>query len=427
MPFTSTTNPGLKPRVAIIGAGPIGLEAALAAHLAELPFTVFESGPVVASAVADWGHVVLFTPFATNRSAMAREFLLDQQPTHNLPLDDAFVTGREFLERYLLPLAQTPALASHIRTEQRVVAVGRVGCLKYDHSAADDRCGQPFQLLVEDQRKLAVDPTRERLFAADIVIDCSGVYRRHNWIGPGGMVAPGEKAAADRIDYDLPDITGVRRTDYAGRHIMLVGAGYSAATSIVDLARLTDEDESVHVYWLTGSMHHNPIDELEDDPMYARASLARDANAIAAGCHPRIVHLPGRRIERIERTDHKTLTVHARNDSDDHELIEVHRVVANVGYQPDRRLYEELRVRESPITLGPENVAAAIGRAGMLSVAGPAAPWDAEAVVQEEPNFYVLGAKSYGKDPHFLIETGLKQVAMVFRLIEEASAVSIHQ
>src|SRR6266702_4350897 len=52
-------------RLAILGAGPIGLEAALyAAHL-QLPFTVYERGRV-GEHLQRWGHVKLFSPFGMN-------------------------------------------------------------------------------------------------------------------------------------------------------------------------------------------------------------------------------------------------------------------------------------------------------------------------------------------------------------------------
>ena len=49
-------------RIAIIGAGPIGLEAALAASERGLDFTVYEAAPTVSGNVRSWGHVRTFTP-----------------------------------------------------------------------------------------------------------------------------------------------------------------------------------------------------------------------------------------------------------------------------------------------------------------------------------------------------------------------------
>src|SRR4051812_29267193 len=56
----------LKPRIAILGAGPIGLEAALAAAERGWEFTVYEMGDAVGANVRDWGHVRLFTPWEMN-------------------------------------------------------------------------------------------------------------------------------------------------------------------------------------------------------------------------------------------------------------------------------------------------------------------------------------------------------------------------
>ncbi|HWN44803.1 MAG TPA: NAD(P)-binding protein, partial [Thermoanaerobaculia bacterium] len=46
-----------KPRIAILGAGPIGLEAALAAAEGGYPFTVYEAAPSAGGNVRSWGHV----------------------------------------------------------------------------------------------------------------------------------------------------------------------------------------------------------------------------------------------------------------------------------------------------------------------------------------------------------------------------------
>ena len=49
-------------RIAVIGAGPIGLEAALYAARAGFVVDVFERGRV-AEHMLQWGHVRLFSPF----------------------------------------------------------------------------------------------------------------------------------------------------------------------------------------------------------------------------------------------------------------------------------------------------------------------------------------------------------------------------
>src|SRR3954471_10253466 len=68
-----------QPRVAILGAGPIGLEAALACAERGWEFTVYEAGGTVGANVRDWGHVRLFTPWEMNVSARARRALAGEE------------------------------------------------------------------------------------------------------------------------------------------------------------------------------------------------------------------------------------------------------------------------------------------------------------------------------------------------------------
>src|SRR3954467_15610493 len=84
-----------RPRLAILGAGPIGLEAALAAAERGWEFTVYEKGDSVGANVRDWGHVRLFTPWAMNVSERARRALSDAPRGDDLP------TGAELAEQLL--------------------------------------------------------------------------------------------------------------------------------------------------------------------------------------------------------------------------------------------------------------------------------------------------------------------------------------
>ncbi len=64
--------PGL---VAILGAGPTGLDAALACVDAGWACTVYEAAPRVGGNVEVWGHVRMFTPWSMNVSHRMRTHL----------------------------------------------------------------------------------------------------------------------------------------------------------------------------------------------------------------------------------------------------------------------------------------------------------------------------------------------------------------
>ena len=59
------------PRIAVVGAGPIGLEAALYARSLKYPVAVYELGRV-GEHIQRWGHVRLFSPFGMNSTSLGR-------------------------------------------------------------------------------------------------------------------------------------------------------------------------------------------------------------------------------------------------------------------------------------------------------------------------------------------------------------------
>src|SRR6476469_5909437 len=110
-----------KPQLAILGAGPTGLEAALAAAEQGFPFTVYEAAPSVAGNVRAWGHVRLFTPWEMNVSPRMRRHLAaaGAEPPNGAECP----TGAEMAERLFEPLARLPEIAPHLRLGTRVLEI----------------------------------------------------------------------------------------------------------------------------------------------------------------------------------------------------------------------------------------------------------------------------------------------------------------
>src|SRR3990167_8015158 len=100
-----------KKKVAVIGAGPVGLAAA--AHLLErgLEPVVIEAGPTVGHAVRQWSHVRMFSPWEYNPDQAAARLL--SQAGWNRPQPDHYPTGAELAEQYLEPLATRTPLKDH--------------------------------------------------------------------------------------------------------------------------------------------------------------------------------------------------------------------------------------------------------------------------------------------------------------------------
>ena len=406
------------PRLAILGAGPIGLEAALYAANLELPFTIYERGRV-GEHVQRWGHVKMFSPFGMNVTPLGLAAIHKQNPKQEFPHEAVCTTGREHWEAYVDPLSKTNLLREHVRTDAQVLSIGRRGLLKEDtlagsggsqSSVNSSRGRQPFRLLVRFNKN------QERIEEADVVLDCTGTYSQHRWMGDGGIPAIGEMSAEPHVAYGLEDILGTRQSTYAGKNVLVVGAGYSAATTVCNLAALAENHPDTWVYWLARGTGTQPIKRIANDPLKERDRLAVRANTLATRGEGNVEFHSQTVIESAEWAGpDKGFKVTARCGGKP-RTWEVERLIANVGFTPDRSLYRELQVHECYATFGPMNLAAALlKQAGLDCLQIP--PQGAEALRNPEPNFFILGAKSYGRNSHFLLRNGFEQVREVFTLI----------
>jgi thioredoxin reductase len=361
-------------RVAVIGAGPIGIEAALYAKACGFAVSVFDRGPV-GEHLRRWGHAKMFTPFGWNTTPLGLATLRQEKGTRAIPADADLLTGREFVDAYLQPIAESEALLESLNLEAAVLQVGRAAGVKKSEVA--ERL--PFRLLVRD------GAGAERIETADAVLDCTGTYITPQRLGDGNIPALGELAARGQIAWGLEDILGDRKAHYAGKSIALVGDGYSAATTICALAALAEEATDTWVFWLTRGPRGQPLPRIANDQLKERDKLAVRANSLATRCdghlefHPQTVldevvcHGPDKGFRLAGRTNDKPVS------------WEVERVIANVGYRADLRISDGLRVHEP--TGAPET---------------------------GEPGYFVLGAKSFGRNSGFLLRDGHAQVRQVF-------------
>jgi len=374
-------------RIAVIGAGPIGLEAALYAKLNGFTVAVYDRGGI-AEHVRLWGHTRFFTPFGMNVTSPGIKAILHEKPSRDLPSDADIVTGREFRDAYLIPLGESEQLLESLHLEHTVLHIGRNNSTKKSETEDSRRS---FRLLVRNVKG------QERLDVADVILDCSGTYSTPRWLGEGDIPALGEIAARPHITARLEDVLGERKGFYAGRGIALIGDGYSAAETMCSLAAIAEEHPATWVFWLTRGPRGQPLPRFPSDPFRERDRLASRANSLATRCdgnlefHPQtfldevICHGVDRGFRIAGRSNGKAVS------------WEVERVIANVGYRPDRSICAALRVDE------------------------PAGKFETR-----EPGYYILGAKSWGHESGFLLRDGHEQIKQVFAIITGNSRLDLY-
>jgi thioredoxin reductase len=379
--------------VVVIGAGPVGLAAA--AHLVargETPL-VLEAGAEVGASVRRWGHVRIFSPWRYDVDAAAAALL--EAAGWVCPDGDTHPTGRELVEQYLEPLAALPAIRPHLRLGTRVVGLSRVGL---DRTKTSGRERVPFAVRVETEG--VVSEIRARA-----VIDASGTYESPNPLGASGLPAIGEGSVSDRIAYGIPDVLGTQRARYAGRRVLVVGSGHSAFNVLLDLATLAESAPETRIVWavrrpsLDGIFGGGAADQLEERGRLGtrvRDLVQRGVLQIATGFST----------SRLEETPAGVVA-----SADGRRLDPVDEVIAATGFRPDLAMLRELRLELDPVVESPAILAPLIDP--NLHSCGSVPPHGAAELRQPEPDFYIVGMKSYGRAPTFLMLTGYEQVRSV--------------
>ena len=384
------------PRIAILGAGPTGLDAALAAAARGDDFQVFEAAPAVGGHVRRWGHVRTFTPWSMNVSPRMRAALPTAPSGAELP------TGDELARELLEPVAALDVLRDRIHLGTRVLAVGREGRLKHEAAGDPRRAATPLRLLV------AGPGGEQAIVHADVVIDATGTYGNPNRLGDGGIDAVNERVFEERIERFLPDFEAEPQR-WAGRTILLTGAGHSAQTAACALARFARAAPGTRVVWAVRSPSPD-WGVVARDPLPERAVLGAVAQQLAAGASDAVAMRAGYVTEALHaRGDRIAVTL--RNGRS--EEVEVDRIVALNGAVGDPGIYRQLQVHACYATEGPMNLAAALlaGGGGDCLAVAPQGP---EMLRNPEPGFFILGAKSYGRNSQFLVQAGWRQVDAVF-------------
>jgi thioredoxin reductase len=377
--------------VVVVGGGPEGLAAA--AHLLErgLEPLVLEAGDGPASAVREWGHVRLFSPWPELVDKAAVRLLA---PSGWTAPTDGYPTGAEWTERYLAPLAG--ALGGRVRYGARVTGVSRKG---RDRLVNTGRDRQSFTLHFTSQ-----GGDEERI-EARAVIDASGTWRQPNPAGADGLPALGERAAGGLIRYQIPDFAAP--APFAGRHTVVVGAGHSAATAVIELARIAEANPGSTVTWaLRRGVTAATFGGGTADQLPERGALGlRARQAVTDGL---VGLVTGFRTERI-RLDAAGRAALVAEDG--RELAPADSVVVLTGFRPDLSFLSEMRLDLDPVLQAPRRIAPGIDP--NVHSCGTATPTLARDLAHPEPGLYLVGMKSYGRAPTFLAMTGYEQVRSV--------------
>lgn len=384
--------------VAVLGAGPVGLAAAAQLIERGMNFFILEAGSRVGANLLDYGHVRLFSPWRYNVSPAMSRLLVGTG--WKQPADEGLPLAAEVVTELLEPFAKLPKVASNLHRATRVVAISREG---FDKVKSRGREAAPFVI-----RALRDGEVVE--FRARAVIDSTGTWNTPNPLGAGGLEATGEAQAAERIFYGIPDVLGAHRARYAAKRTLVVGAGHSAANTLLALAQLASEVPGTELVWSVRSpVLTRVFGGGEADALSARGALGTALRSLRDSGG--LVFHAGLRITRIEQANGKLNVIGVDEHGDEQRLEGLDEIVCATGQRPDLTLTRELRVKLDPWLECNEALGPLIDP--NLHSCGTVRPHGHRELAHPEPGFYTVGVKSYGRAPTFLMATGFEQVRSV--------------
>ena len=383
--------------VAIIGGGPIGLSAA--AHLLKSKenFILFEAEKSVGANILTWGHVKVFSPWKYNIDKVAEELLV--AAGHRIPNKEEVPFGKQIVEDYLRPLSALKGIKENIHLNTKVLAVGRKGLDKMKNA---NRESLAFSIQVNENGQA-------KIYEAKAVIDATGTWHNPNPVGSGGVFAIGEKENAAHFYYGMPDVLGRELERYADKTVLVVGGGHSAIGTVLALSNIQEKYPSTKIHWLLRKTHVSKVyGGQEADGFEARGALGiRIEKLVEAGMVE--VHTPVF-IHQIEKINGKLKVIGIKNNETFH-LNNIDELISNTGTRPDFSFLREVRFDTDAAIECVAKLATLIDP--NIHSCGTVRPHGEAELRQREKDFYIVGMKSYGRAPTFLMATGYEQVRSI--------------
>ncbi len=379
--------------VAVIGAGPVGLAAA--SYLLDRGMTplILEAGSRAGASIENWAHVKMFSPWEFNVDKQAAKLLAANGWTS--PPASEYPTGRELLDRYIHPLAELDPIKCHLRLNTRVLGVTRLG---QDVMKTKGRSDAPYLLRI-------IGPEGEEDVLANAVIDASGTYLTPNWLGAHGIPALGEVEHAGNITYGIPNVLGSARQRYANKRVLVAGSGHSAFNSLLDLVQLARQEPQTKIFWaIRGTSLERILGGGINDKLAERGALGLKIQRLLN--EGAIDLLKSTAVDRVVQSSEGLRVMGG------HQIRPaVDEIIVATGFRPDMRLLAELRLALDPATQSPVPLAPMIDP--NEHSCGTVRPHGVAELSHPEEGVFIVGMKSYGRAPTFLMLTGYEQVRSV--------------
>ncbi|HEO8420410.1 NAD(P)-binding domain-containing protein [Niallia circulans] len=388
--------------IAIIGAGPVGLAAA--AHLIQYKqkVIILESGTEVGANIINWGHIRLFSQWKYNIDKAASSLL--EKYEWNKPNLEDIPTGKELVENYLIPLSKVPEIKEVIALNNRVISIAKKNT---DKMKTANRENVPFVIYTEHKGSI-------QAIEAKAIIDATGTWGNPNPANSNGVWLQKEKNLKDKIFYGMPDILGDSIDRYKNKKVAVIGSGHSAINALLELGTLKERYPQTEIVWIIRKERVEEAYGGEDkDALEARGLLGSRIHELVDKGMVQVY--TSFRVEQLNESNDSTLNINGEVKGEKYRIELIDEVIVNTGNRPNYSFLSELRTKVDFATESVEAISSLIDP--NLHSCGTVRPHGEKELRQPEKNLYIVGSKSYGRAPTFLMATGYEQVRSIAAFI----------
>ncbi|MEK4671330.1 NAD(P)-binding domain-containing protein [Niallia sp. FSL R7-0271] len=384
--------------IAIVGAGPVGLAAA--AHLIQYKQKVIllEAGTEVGANILTWKHIRLFSQWKYNidkaASSLLKKYKWEKPNLEEIP------TGKELVENYLIPFSKIPEIQEVITLNTKVISIAKKNI---DKMKTANRENVPFVIYTEHEGTI-------QAIEARAIIDATGTWGNPNPANSSGVWLESEKHLKENIVYGLPDILGESISRYKNKKVAVIGSGHSAINALLELGILKEKNPATEILWVIRKEHvEDAYGGEEKDALKARGLLGTKIHEMV---DKGIIQVyTSFKIEQLKKNNTSTITIIGEIKGVKSEIEPIEEVIVNTGNRPNYSFLSELRTKVDFATESVEELSSLIDP--NLHSCGTVRPHGEKVLRQPEKNLYVVGSKSYGRAPTFLMATGYEQVRSI--------------
>ncbi len=261
---------------------------------------------------------------------------------------------------------------------------------------------KPFSIKVEENGSI-------NYYYAKGVIDATGTWNQPNPIGSGGVSAEGEQELKKHIFYGIPNVKADHLERYKNKNIVVVGGGHSAINVLLDLADVQKEYPKTQLNWI---LRKDDMDKVyggkQDDALEARGALGVRIEQLV---HSR--NLNGYTPFHILKLakDDNGIQIEGDLNGTTEVISNVDEIISNTGSRPNLNMIREVRVDLDSSLESVFELAELIDP--NIHSCGTVRPHGEKELRHPEKDFYIVGSKSYGRAPTFLMATGYEQVRSI--------------